>query len=133
MRIISNLQIETFCPDNDNFSFAEEFEYEQQKHSLSISQCFFQQYPFISNRSLINSFFLVKLCPEGGDIKPEQHPCEGQARKLNCKQNACPQNSTSTINTNKCPPRWQQPVDGVKERPRSMDVHKLDVNQVFTS
>ena len=51
----------------------------------------------------------------------------------NCKQNDCPQNSTSTININKCPPRWQQPVDGVKERPRSMDVHKLDVSQVFNN
>ena len=27
--------------------------------------------------------------------------------------------------------RWQQPHDGVQERPRSMEVHKLDLNQVF--
>ena len=133
MHIIYNLQIETFVQTMTISASQKNLNMSKKKISLSISQCFFQQYPFISNRSLINSFFLVKFCPERGDIKPEQHPCEGQARILNCKQNACPQNSTSTININKCPPRWQQPVDGVKERPRSMDVHKLDVSQVFTS
>ena len=27
--------------------------------------------------------------------------------------------------------RWQQPADGAQERPRSMEVHKLDPSQVF--
>merc|ERR1712223_357315 len=39
----------------------------------------------------------------------------------------------SSLNSTPVKARWHQPVDGVKERPRSMDVHKLDVNQVFNN
>jgi len=39
----------------------------------------------------------------------------------------------SSLNSTPVKARWQQPVDGVKERPRSMDVHKLDVSQVFNN
>merc|ERR1712223_176080 len=39
----------------------------------------------------------------------------------------------SSLNSTPVKARWQQPMDGVKERPRSMDVHKLDVNQVFSN
>merc|ERR1712223_269335 len=39
----------------------------------------------------------------------------------------------SSLNSTPVKARWQQTMDGVKERPRSMDVHKLDVSQVFNN
>ena len=92
-----------------------------------------------------------ELCTEGGDIEPEQHPGESQAGYAppipeNFKispliSKAIPKSiSTSSLNNEReaGPPflkkqllRWQQPVDGAQERPRSMEVHKLDLNQVF--
>merc|ERR1711971_1499098 len=38
----------------------------------------------------------------------------------------------SSLNSTPVKARWQQPsADGVQERPRSMEVHKLDLSQVF--
>jgi len=37
----------------------------------------------------------------------------------------------SSLNSTPVKARWQQPADGGQERPRSMEVHKLDLNQVF--
>ena len=88
-----------------------------------------------------------ELWSEGGDIEPEQHPGESQAgfatpipknfRPSLPKSKAIPNSiSTSSLNDlllTKPFLRWQQPAgaDGAQERPRSMEVHKLDLNQVF--